>query len=986
MIRQGTESRAAIADSHRWQRLKSMLVDALEQESPAARTAFLERSCLDDTGLLREAESLLAETEVLLQDATDDLEECADRAAAFIPREDVSEIGQRIGAYMIIREIGQGGMGSVYLGARADGYFQKQVAIKLLKRGNDSEEVLRRFRAEREVLARLDHPNIARIIDAGTSESGRPYFVMEYIEGTPITRFVEEDKESVAGRLNLFLKICGAVEAAHRNSIVHRDLKPSNILVNHEGEPKLLDFGIAKLIGNDADPLERTAFGQERLTPISASPEQAQGEAVTISSDIYALGVVLYEMLTGVRPHRFQTPDPSREELVHVICDQLPTPPSQAANDREKQRQLRGDLDAIVLRALQKEPAQRYPSVAEFGEDIRRHLAGQPVQARRDEILYWIKSCFLNRRVQILAAVAGVVLLCLGIIFSSSLPRSGSASKNFQKIFQLSSTGTGQSIPEKSIAVLPFDNFSTDKEDSYLVDGVQDNILTDLARVADLKVISRTSVAEYRGVAKNSREIGQALGVSHVLEGSVQKSGDRIRVNARLIDTRSQVEVWAEHYDRKIEDLFALQSELAETIVSQLKATLSPTEKAAIETPPTTDLLAYDLYLRAREAIYQYNGLKTVELLNAAVARDSHFALGYALLAEAHLFIYRFMGDMTDSRLAAAKEAAEKALQLAPDLAESHLAKAQYYYYGLRDFEKAQRELTALAPSASNNGRFMDLAALTARRLGNWRKAIENGEKAMELDPHNPFTVNELVESYIAVRNFSAAEQLADKAIKQMAPQNGYLWNLKSESFISKLQLDEARAVLESSPLNTRGRVYRLARVAMFARDFTKAAQLLANVPPPEAQDSDISLLAGMVARAQGNSEMSRTYFEMARSRLTARLQDQPTDVLALSDLGLAEAGFGRKEEALRASRRAVELVPISRDAVDGPVHAMKLAQVYAWMGEKAAALDQLIAIVKIPNGPSYGELRADPAWDEIRTDPKFQEILRQAATPPVLE
>src|ERR1700732_1281554 len=325
-------------DSHRWQRLKLILAEALEQESPAARTALVGSSCGGDADLLREIESLLAEAEPLLSETPDELEECANNFAAVLPREDTSEIGKRIGAYIIIREIGQGGMGTVYLGARADGYFEKQVAIKLLKRGGANEEVLRLSRPEREVLARLDHPNIARLIDAGTTDDGLPYFVMEYIEGVPVTRFVDENQAPLIERLNLFLKISGAVEAAHRNSIVHRDLKPTNILVNRDGEPKLLDFGIAKLIGNEPNALEQTALGQERLTPVSASPEQAQGEPVTISSDIYALGVVLYEILTGARPHRFSTTDPSREELVHVICDQLPTLPTLAVSDRGRER------------------------------------------------------------------------------------------------------------------------------------------------------------------------------------------------------------------------------------------------------------------------------------------------------------------------------------------------------------------------------------------------------------------------------------------------------------------------------------------------------------------------------------------------------------------------------------------------------------------------------------------------------------------------
>src|ERR1700730_10689798 len=974
-------------DPHRWQRLKSILADALDEKSPAASTALVERSCADDTALLREAESLLAQTEVLLRNAADDLEECADNAAFTISREDVCEIGRRVGAYVIVREIGQGGMGTVYLAARADGYFQKQVAIKLLKRGTDSEEVLGRFRSEREVLACLDHPNIARLIDAGTTDDGLPYFVMEYIDGIPVTRFLDENEAPLVARLNLFLKISGAVEAAHRNSIVHRDLKPSNILVNREGEPKLLDFGIAKLIGNEPNALEQTALGQERLTPVSASPEQAQGEPGTISSDIYALAVVLYEMLTGARPHRFSTTDPSREELVHVICDQLPTLPSLAVRDRGRQRLLRGDLDAILLRALEKEPTRRYSSVGEFAEDIRRHLAGEPVQARRDKPTYRVKSFFLqNRSIQFSVAAIGAALLALGAILFSSLLRSDFESKDLQEVPSSSQRSAGQSIPEKSIAVLPFDNFSADKENSYFVDGFQNDILTDLAKVTDLKVISRNSVAAFRGRAKKAREIGHVLGVSYVLEGSVQKSGDRIRVNAQLIDARTEVEVWAEQYDRKVDDLFVLQSELSQAIVSQLKATLSANEKAAIENRPTKDMLAYDLYLRARESFFQANFWNAIQLLEAAIARDPRFALAYCLMAEAHLYIYRFMGDTIPNRLAKAKEAAETALRLAPDLAESHLAQAQYYYYGLRDYEKAQHELATAAPSPSGRGKFIDLAALTKRRLGHWKDAIGDGEKAVELDPHNPFMANELVESYIAVRRYADADQLVDKAIRIMAPQNGYLWRLKSESLLARGVTDQARAVLENAPLYTEARIYRLAQVELFAHDFAKAAQLLANVQSPERESYNIPLLDGVVARAQGDGARARSSFQLARDRIAAKLITRPNDPALLSNLGLTDAGLGRKGDALREGRQAVQLVPVPRDAVDGPAYATTLAKVYVWSGENDAALGELAAVVRLPRGPSYGELRFDPVWDEIRANPRFEEIMTQAAQAPVIE
>jgi serine/threonine protein kinase/tetratricopeptide (TPR) repeat protein len=973
--------RGEITDSPRWQRLKSILADALEEESAEARAAFIERSCADDVDLLRDAESLLAEAESLLRDANDDLEACADNAETRIPRDNVSEIGKRVGAYVIIREIGQGGMGTVYLGARADGYFEKQVAIKLLTRGADTEEVLRRFRSEREVLARLDHPNIARLLDAGTTDEGLPYFVMEYVDGTPITRFIEENQAAtMAARLALFLKICAAVEVAHRNSVVHRDLKPGNILVTREGEPKLLDFGIAKLIGNDTNPLELTAVGQQRLTPISASPEQAQGELVTKSSDIYALGVLLYEMLTGVKPHRFRTRNPSRDELVSVVCEQAPVPPSMAAKDRGVSRSLRGDLEAIVLCALQKEPARRYSSVADFAEDIRRHLARKPVKARSGHAARRLLSAaFHGRRRQILIAAVSILLLAMALgIWNSKL-----GSEREKASLQPASNAA---IPEKSIAVLPFDNFGAGEESSYFVDGVQDNILTDLAKVSDLKVISRTSVASYRGGARNAREIGRILGVSYVLEGSVQKSGDRIRVNAQLIDTRTEAGVWAEHYDRKIDDLFILQSELAQTIVSQLKATLSPNEKAAIERWPTKDMLAYDLYLRARESFLQFDNRKSIELLEAAIARDSQFTLAYCLLAESQLYMYRFMGEATPARLAAAKEAADAALRLAPNLAESHLAQAQYYYYGVRDYEKTQRELT-MARSPADRAKVIDLTALTERRLGQWKDSIRHAEEAAALDPQSPYVTNELIESYIAVRRFKEAGQLADKAIKLQVPTaSNALWMLKSESLVGLGQLEEARAVLKDAPKNNENRSLRLAETAMFARDYAQAMQHVADVPSAARESHSLLLLEGMIARAQGAAEKAQSAFQAARDRLVAKLVEQANDPELLSGLSLANAGLGREEEARQGAEQVVRLVPTSRDAVDGPVYATRLAQVYAWTGDNEAALRELAEVVKRPCGPSYGTLQFDPVWDGIRGDHRFAEIVRQAAEPLTIE
>ena len=972
----------SVTDPERWQRLKSILADALEQESAAAMTAFVERSCAGDVDLLREAETLLAEAEAVLRGADDPLEMCADHAGTRIPRENVSEIGKRVGAYVITREIGQGGMGTVYLAARADGYFEKQVAIKLLSRGADTEEVLRRFRSEREVLARLDHPNIARLLDAGTTTEGVPYFVMEYIDGMPITHFIEATNASIEARLHLFLKVCGAVEFAHQNSIVHRDLKPSNILVNRAGEPKLLDFGIAKLLRNEGDPLELTAPGQERLSPIAASPEQARGAAVTKSSDVYALGALLYEMLTDLRPHRFPSRDPSRSELVSVLSEQEPIVPSLAVKEHGRKRQIQGDLDAIVLKALQKDPEHRYPSVRLLGEDVRRYLASEPVSARKSR---FFPQLYRSRQFQF----TGVAVLIVGAVMVAmnwnSLSGVWSRARSKKQDSSSTQTNGALTVPEKSIAVLPFDSFTGDNEKSYFVDGVQDNILTDLAKVSDLRVIGRTSVASYRNIKKNPREIGEALQVSHVLEGSIQRSDDRIRLNVRLIDTRTETEIWGEHYDRTIDDLFALQSELAETIVSRLKATLLPDEKAAIENRPTKDMVAYDLYLRAREEFYQYNYLQAIEFLDNAVARDPKFAIAYALLAEMNLYQYRFVSTKDSKRLAAAKIAADKAIALAPDLSESHLAQAQYYYYGTREFESALRELK-LATSATNKARFLDLTALVQRRLGHWKEAIRNGEQAAELDPRNPFIVNELIESYLSVRRFEDAEALASKAIRLLPPTNNARWLLKAESFVGRGRLEEARAAVAEAPLARAPKVRSLLRMDIFARDYERAAQDLETMPGASRETPSTILLEATIAKGRGNLDRARALFQTAHDRLSENLASEPNDPGLLSELSWADLGLGRNTEALQEALKATELVPTSREAADGVAYATMLAMVYAEIGDNDSALEILAKIERLPNSPNYGELRFDPGWDKLRTNPKFEEIVQQSTQPLVYE
>lgn len=393
----------------RWQQVKQTLAAALDQEDTRARSAFLQEACADDTALRREVDSLLAQPE-------DEFEECAQNIGILHPEVDAAfTAGRRVGAYELVSELGRGGMGAVWLATRADLEFQKEVAIKLLKRGTDTDEVLRRFRSEREILARLEHPNIARLLDAGTTPDGLPFFVMEYVVGARLTDYCFAQKLSVRDRLGLFLKVCGAVQFAHQNLVIHRDLKPANILVTAAGEPKLLDFGIAKLVADDT-PLEVTAWDRQRLTPGYASPEQARGEAITTVSDVYSLGALLFELLTGAIPHRFSTRRPSAAELQQVITEQEPRKPSAEVSDRVLQRELSGDLDNIILTALRKEPARRYRGVGSFADDVGRYLANRPIRARGATTVYRARKFLRRNRRGVVAATLLVCAILGGVI------------------------------------------------------------------------------------------------------------------------------------------------------------------------------------------------------------------------------------------------------------------------------------------------------------------------------------------------------------------------------------------------------------------------------------------------------------------------------------------------------------------------------------------------------------------------------------------
>lgn len=977
----------------RWDQLKSILDEMLAQPQIAGREAVLRTRCGDDAGLLREAESLLAEADLLGAEPTDWMEQCADQATRTYWDEDLSRDGQRIGAYVVLRQLGRGGMGAVYLAARADGQFEKEVAIKILKRGTDTEEVLERFSAERHILARLDHPNIARLLDAGTTEDGLPYFVMEYIAGVAVDRFVFAQQLSVEERLAIFLKICAAVEVAHHHQVIHRDLKPSNILVNAAGEPKLLDFGIAKLLGPREDGRDLTVTRGRRLTPSAASPEQARGEAVTARSDIYALGTLLYRMLTGKDPHRFSSSSPAEEELERVICEEEPPAPSASAEEVETKRRLRGDLDKVVLYAMRKEASARYSSVTAFAEDIRAHLGGFAVQARPQSLAYRLqRSVFRNRRVWQNAALTAALVI-LAVVFL--VWRQPKTSPVVGSVPAPASTFPAQ----KSIGVLPFENLSESSDHARFATGVQDQILSRLAKVSDLTVISRSSLASYTGgMPRDLDAIGEQLGVRYAVEGSVQGMENRVRVTVRLTEIPSKTQVWGESFDREMTDIFAIQSEIARAIVAQLQVRLLPSEKVDLETALTADLTAYDHYLEAKQLVDAYLEApdpsvtlqKALLLLEAAVERDPNFALAHAYMGRAHTLMAALGIDRSKERIALATEAIRTALRLKPSSGEVHLVQAEFLWRVRGSGEEILRELAIAERAIPNHPFVYGLRARVHRDQGRWEKAAADFGKALQLDPRNTNAARMLADTFVMMRRYQEATAVYKRAmVRGVAFVNAGVV-LAGIEFAETGDAAGYRAALAALPAemdvaggDTPPRIL----MELIEKDYEGAKRVLAASPRNDFQEMDFTFYyprawyEAMIARAEADEEKMRQSFEAAQKILLAREQERP---FIRTQIALAQvlAGLGRKVDGISLARRVVQSVPPERNAYNGSLVLQGLAQVYTWTGEKELALETLERLISIPGYLSYGYLLHDPAWNPLRGEDRFEALLAALAPP----
>ncbi|MBV8227022.1 MAG: protein kinase, partial [Verrucomicrobia bacterium] len=848
-------------------------------------------------------------------------------------------------------ELGRGAMGVTY--KAFDVNLRCPVTLKVIRERYLGDESMRlRFLREARAAAKVRHANVASVFHLGRS-SGEYFYAMEFVEGETLESLIQRSgRLEVKLALEIVSQVAAGLEAVHEQNLVHRDIKPTNIMVRLKGEggvtAKIIDLGLAK---GAAEPDTESAIstpGAFAGTPEFASPEQFGGVSIDIRSDLYSLGVTLWQMLTGNAPFR-GTPGEVMHQHQHapVPLEQLEDVPQPVV--------------VLLEVLLEKDPMQRFQNPTDLLKAVPAVI--QAAKARHN---------ITHRELR----TASVQELSLG---RKKVP--------------------AVRVSKRSIAVLPFETLGQVKGKTYFADGIQDEILSNLAKVLQLKVISRTSVMTYRPGNRNLRTIAETLGVANVVEGTVRRDGNRVRITIRLVDARRDKTLWSEVYDRSLTDIFAVQCEIAEAVASKLNVRLSRKQRKGIEEKITNDLEAYDLYLRAKEIIgnnllffmgAERNGLlDAIRLLEEATQRDTEFALAYCLIAKAHDDLYSWNFDNTPQRRALGDAAVNQALRLGPDLAEAHLASAYHLSVCHRNYERANVQLAIAQRALPNSPQALELAAYIQGLHGNWEESTKAVERAVRLDPRNPQLLQSLNRNYLHLRRYGDAEGLCDRLI-ELNPdkpifklQKAAAANFATADLVRfRATLERLRSTMEVSIDLAYVRLY----AAVHACDWSAAREILNKsgseefpflfycvVVPRDCIDLWIS-------RLERGYSPTEDRFAATRDQLKRRVDEHPGDARLLSALGLVDAALGRKEEAIEEARHAVEMLPVSQDAWDGPLPVLYQTRIYALTGETDLALQNLQISIKTPGGEYYCDLKLDPSLNALRNDSRFDKLLAQLA------
>jgi TolB-like protein/Tfp pilus assembly protein PilF len=941
--------------------IEEIFLAAVDQE-PDQVSAFLDTACEGDAVLRREVQALLASD----QRAGQFIEKSAVGLATKIVQNQQADslVGRTIGHYKISESIGTGGMGEVYLAT--DIVARRKAALKLLPlRFTGDAARLKRFEQEARALVGLNHPNILTVYEIGEDHSIH-YIASELIEGETLREHLKRGSMPLSETVEVAIQVASALAAAHDTGIVHRDIKPENIMLRPDAYVKVLDFGIAKLAEQELPPtmprdeallLVETNLGSILGTVRYMSPEQACGAQVDATTDIWSLGVVLYEMVTGHAPFTGDTP----KEVMSAILEKEPPPLTRYVKHTPT------ELHQIIDKTLRKDRGQRHHSAHELLQalkDLRRKLEAQLERAAAPLWLRWARS----PAALVLVLTIAALVLALPFYWHRNLATS--------------------SAPEKSIAVLPLQNLSEDKENAFFADGVQDELLSNLSKIKDLKVISRTSVVQYKSDTKrNLKQIAQQLGVSNVVEGSVRRSGDHVRVSVQLIDARTDRHLWGENYDRNLADSLSLQGELATDIADAVGATLSPQEKARVEAKPTNNPAAYDAYLRARAIPvgWGFNAEGDVEsairLYQEAVKLDRNFTLAWAYLSIAQIQSYRLGIQQSPAQMARAKDSLDHALALDPNLPEVHLARGFHEddTLALAEFRQAEKGLP-------NSADVIEAIAWVQRALGHWDEAVVNLQRAIELDPRDVRASNNLALTYCAMRRFPEALATLDRVLA-WNPTNARALLTKADALMAIGDLQEAEPLLANPELPANRR----ATYALFQRNYAGAVEILSRdlaIERDRRDAEDILTLAFSQQLAGNLSAASATYkkaienFRRELERVAPGSWDDGADTH--SWLGEAYAGLGEAASAIVEGEKAMALLPSSKHPSFGPGLEDNMARIYARLGDPDHAIPMLKRLLRTSYGGATfltsATLRLDPIWDSIRNDPRFQELIAENA------
>jgi serine/threonine-protein kinase len=860
-------------------------------------------------------------------------------------------------------------MGVIYLARQR--HPQRIVAVKrVLDYHPDSHETLKRFRREADAAASLDHPNILPIYEVSESEDGLPFFSMKFATGGSLQKVAPALRAEPRRCVQLMAKVARAVEYAHGQGILHRDLKPGNILLDGRGEPLVSDFGLAKWLDANKDITKSlTTFG----TPGYTAPEHAEGKAadLTPAADVYSLGAILFELLAGRPPFL-------GSNAVAVIRQASETP---APKLRSLAHSHNRDLETICARCLERDPKARYQSAGDLATDLERWLDGRAIVARPISVPARLGRW--SRRNPKLIATGAACLLFGAVTMWFFRGELG-------KVLPATSA--------KSIAVLPFENLSDDPDNAYFADGIQEEILTRLASIADLKVISRASTQRYQSKPRNLAEIAKQLGVANILEGSVQKTADHVRVNVQLIDARADTHLWAKSYDRELKDVLGVESEVSEEIAEALKANLSPSESHALASAGTRDTEAYDLFLRGEYEFHQAEDKlgaaydRADAFYRQALARDPNFAAAAAGLARSRLSQHWFVSPLTATQLEEVKSIIDRTLALAPNSPEAHLALGLFFYWGHRQYEMAMVELNRALELQPNNAFARRYRAGVYRRRGEWERSLADCQRAQELDPRDAVIPKDIGNTYEILRLWKNAERAELRALA-IDPQRQ-----DAAMFLARVRLNatgdigSARRAFDGFPeaiksslgnISIGGDVVGIIGIWVYLdvmeRRFTDAFQAFEK-QTDKSDPTYLQQLAGRVALRvlAGQTEAAKSAGEEARPLLEARVRERPDDTFAMTELAWVYLALGRNADVLRLSREAADTMPIEKDAVAGTYFQIGLAQIEARAGAPEQAIKRLRHLLSIPAGhvASVARLKIDPVWDPIRNRPDFQQLL----------